>query len=72
MDSKAGSYSRYFHKPTNNEEIQTKETQHELFRKKKIFFTALFSVPEEKKEIGRFWTEALERLAELLRKIQGS
>ncbi|TGK43703.1 hypothetical protein [Leptospira andrefontaineae] len=72
MDSKVGGYSHYFHKSSDKEEIRTKETQNDIFRKKKIFFTALFSVPEEKKDISRFWEEALERLAELLRRIQGS
>ncbi|MGJ4746605.1 hypothetical protein ACQV5M_09635 [Leptospira sp. SA-E8] len=72
MDPKVGGYSHYFHKSTNEEEIQIKRTQNDLFRKKRIFFTALFSVPEENKDISRFWTEALDRLAELLRRIQES
>lgn len=73
MDSKVGGYSHYFHKsPPNKEKIHTKKAQNDIFHKKRIFFTALFSVPEEKQEISRFWEEALERLAELLRKIQGS
>ncbi|PKA17041.1 hypothetical protein [Leptospira haakeii] len=72
MDPKVGGYSHYFHKPPDKEKIRTKKSQDDIFYKKKIFFTALFSVPEEKKEISRFWEEAFERLAEFLRRIQGS
>lgn len=72
MDEKVGGYSRYFHKPPNSEDIRTKETKNDIFRKKKIFFTSLFSVPDEKREINRFWQEALDKLAELLRRIQES
>ncbi|MEI1279110.1 hypothetical protein V6Z05_12350 [Leptospira venezuelensis] len=72
MDSKVGGYSHYFHKPSENKEIRSKIIESDVFRKKKIFFTALFSVPEKKQEISGFWEEALERLAELLRRIQGS
>lgn len=72
MDSKVGGYSHYFHKSPDKEKIRTKKSQNDIFYKKKIFFTAIFSIPEEKQEISRFWEEAFERLAELLRKIQGS
>lgn len=35
MDEKVGGYSRYFHKPPNSEDIRTKETKNDIFRKKK-------------------------------------